>query len=114
MDPDQIRRPPAPSEPALGFPPTEVLSERRVALAVLCAATSSNVRNTPDSLLAVLKPLNVMLGHWEDFFRSQTLPAQTGPGTNLEALRQSLRNSLPISADWVMPLPQSTFRFRVR
>src|SRR5256714_3888060 len=102
----------APSEPPLGFPPVEVLAERPIDLAVLCAATSSNVSNTPDSLLAVLKPLNVMLGHWEDFFRAQTLPLRLGPGTDVEALRTSLRKSLPASTGWVMPLPQTTFRFR--
>ena len=102
----------APSEPPLGFPPTEVLAERPIDLAVLCAATSSNVRNTPDSLLVVLKPQHVLLAHWEDFFRARTLSLQLGSGTNLDALRESLRKTLPDSADWVMPLPQSTFRFR--
>jgi len=102
----------APSEPPLGFPPAALLAERPVDLAVLCAATSSNVSNTPDSLLSVLKPQHVLLGHWEDFFRSQTLPLQLSPGTDLEALQESLRKSLPPTADWVMPLPQRTFRFR--
>lgn len=102
----------APSEPPLGFPPTEVVAERRVDLAVLCAATSSNVRNTPDSLLAVLRPQYVMLAHWEDFFRPRTMPLQLGSGTDLDALRESLRKSLSDSAAWVMPLPQSRFLFR--
>ncbi|MFL5481979.1 MAG: MBL fold metallo-hydrolase [Gemmatimonadaceae bacterium] len=102
----------APSEPPLGFPPAEVLAERPIDLAVLCAATSSNVAKTPDSLLVILKPAHVMLGHWEDFFRARRLPLQLGPGTDLDALRKSLGKSLPASADWVMPLPQTTFRFR--
>jgi hypothetical protein len=102
----------APSEPPLGFPPSELLAERAVDLAVLCAATSSNVSNTPDSLLAVLKPSYVIAAHWEDFFRSQTLPIQLGPGMNFGEFRESLRKSLPKSAGWVMPLPQTTFRFR--
>lgn len=102
----------APSEPPLGFPPVDLLAERPIDLAVLCAATSSNVSNTPDSLLVVLKPLHVIVGHWEDFFRSQTLPIQLSPGTDLEAFLKSLRSSLPPSTDWVIPLPQSTFRFR--
>jgi hypothetical protein len=104
----------APSEPPLGFPPSEILTERVVDLAVLCAATSSNVSNTPDSLLAVLKPREVMVTHWEDFFRSQMLPIQLSPGTDLGEFRESLRKSLPQSAGWVMPLPQTTFRFRER
>jgi len=102
----------APSEPPLGFPPADVLAERAIDIAVLCAATSSNVSNTPDSLLAVLKPSQVIVGHWEDFFRSQTLPTQVSIATDLGAFRESLRKSLPRSAGWVMPLPRTTFRFR--
>jgi hypothetical protein len=102
----------APSEPPLGFPPDEVMAERPVDLVVLCAATSSNVSNTPDSLLKVLRPTHVMLTHWEDFFRSQTLPMQLGVATDLAALRESLRKSLTPMADWVLPLPQTTLRFR--
>jgi hypothetical protein len=102
----------APSEPPLGFPPSELLAEHAVDLAVLCAATSSNVSNTPDSLLAVLKPSHVIVAHWEDFFRSQTLPSQLSPATDFGEFRESLRKSLPRSTGWVMPLPQTTFRFR--
>ncbi|HEX6627294.1 MAG TPA: hypothetical protein VF105_05025 [Gemmatimonadaceae bacterium] len=103
----------APSEPPLGFPPTDLLAERPIDLAVLCGATSSNVSNTPDSLLTVLRPAHVMIAHWEDFFRAQTLPAQVSIGTDLDALRESLQKSLPPRADWVMPLPRTTIRFRV-
>jgi hypothetical protein len=102
----------APSEPPLGFPPTEVLAERAVDLAVLCGATSSNVSNAPDSLLKVLRPSQVIVAHWEDFFRQQTLPIQPSPGTELGELRESLTKSLPPSVPWVLPLPQTTFRFR--
>lgn len=102
----------APSEPPLGFVPDEVLAERGVDLAILCGATSSNVSNTPDSLLKVLKPSNVIVAHWEDFFQPQTLPIQPSPGTEIEDLRESLRKSLAPSAAWVMPLPQTTFRFK--
>lgn len=101
----------APSEPPLGFPSDDLLEDRRVDLAILCAATSSNVSNTPDSLLTVLKPSQVIVGHWEDFFRSQTRPIQVSPGTNLLAFIMSLNNSLR-GTRWVMPLPQTTFRFR--
>ena len=101
----------APSEPPFGFPSDDLLSERRVDLAVLCAATSSNVSNTPDSLLAVLRPSQVIVAHWEDFFQSQTRPIRPGPGTNLPALMKSLNNSLR-GARWVFPLPQTAFRFR--
>ncbi|MEA2765008.1 MAG: hypothetical protein QOK07_1412 [Gemmatimonadaceae bacterium] len=102
----------APSEPPLGFPPTDVLAERTVDLAVLCGSTSSNVSNTPDSLLKVLKPSQVIVAHWEDFFRLQTLPIQPSRGTELDELRESLTKSMGPDAPWVLPLPQTTFRFR--
>jgi hypothetical protein len=101
----------APAEPPLGFPSDDLLAERAVDLAVLCAATSSNVSNTPDSLLKVLRPREVLVAHWEDFFRSQTRPVQLSPGTNLPAFMKSLNRSLR-GTRWVMPLPQATFRFR--
>jgi hypothetical protein len=78
---------------------------------VLCAATSSYVSNTPDSLLVILRPAHVMLAHWEDFFRARRLPLQMGSATDLDALRKSLTRSLPGSADSVMPLPQTTLWF---
>jgi hypothetical protein len=102
----------APSEPPLGFPAPAVLAERPVDLVVLCAATSSNVSNAPDSLLMVLKPRHVMLGHWEDFFRPHALPAQVGIATDLEALEKSLKRSVTASQDWGMPFPGTMYRFR--
>ena len=102
----------APSEPPLGFPPQELLTEHPVDLAILCAATSSNVTATPDSLLGVLQPPSVLVTHWESFFRSQTLPEEVGRGTKVDAFLSSLNRSLPIAATWAMPRPQATFRFR--
>ena len=102
----------APSEPPLGFPPDGILSERGIDVAVLCAATSSNVSNTPDSLMSVIRPSQVIVAHWEDFFRSRVLPTRVGIGTDLEDFEESLRKSLPKSAGWVIPLPQTTFRFK--
>jgi hypothetical protein len=82
-----------------------------VDLAVLCAASSSNVKDTPDSLLKVLKPRAVIAAHWESFFRSQSLPPEVGRGTDLTTLEVSLRRSLPLGSRWVVPLPQTKFRF---
>lgn len=102
----------APSEPPLGFPPQELLTEHPVDLAILCAVISSNVTATPDRLLGVLQPPSVLVTHWESFFRSQTLPEEVGRGTNVDTFMLSLNRSLPIAATWAMPRPQATFRFR--
>jgi hypothetical protein len=102
----------APSDPPLGFPSPNVLAQRRIDLAILCAATSSNVARAPDSLLAVIKPREVLVTHWESFFRSQGEPIRIGVGTNLRDFVHSLRRSGITS--WVVPLPQTEFRFRER
>lgn len=103
----------APSEPPLGFPSAALLAQRRVDLAIICAATSSNVTATPDSLLRTLKPAAVMVTHWESFFRSQLLPQATSRATDLRLFRRSLRRSLAPDAGWIIPLPHQTVRFRV-
>jgi hypothetical protein len=101
----------APSDPPLGFLPPAMVAERPIDLAVICAATSSNVSNAPDSLLILLKPRHVMLGHWEDFFRPHALPPQVGIATNIEALEKSLKRALSPAQDWAMPFPGTTYRF---
>ena len=104
----------APSEPPLGFPSTRLLASGTVDLAILCAATSSNVSATPDSLLRVLRPSGVMVTHWESFFRSPLLAPSISRATDLREFARSLRRSLPPKAGWVMPLPRQTIRFTAR
>ena len=101
----------APSEPPLGFPSATVLAARRVDLAILCAATSSNVTRAPDSLVRVLRPAAVMVTHWESFFRSPLLAPSISRATDMRQFARSLRRSLPPHAGWVMPLPRQTIRF---
>ena len=101
----------APSAPPLGFPPIAVIKERGVDLAVLCAATSSNVPQTPDSLLKVLRPAQVIITHWESIFRSQTLPPEVSRGLHLDSFLESLKRTLDPSVAWAIPLPQTVMRF---
>jgi hypothetical protein len=101
----------APTRPPLGFPSAAVLAARGVDLAILCAATSSNVHAAPDSLLRVLKPGGVLVTHWESFFRPQFQPRTLSLVTNLRLFTRSLRRSLPPNTGWVMPLPHQTIRF---
>jgi hypothetical protein len=101
----------APSAPPLGFPPTQELRARGIDLAVLCAATSSNVPYTPDSLLMALRPANVMVTHWESFFRSQDLPPEVSRGLDLEKFLGSLRRSLDPRVPWIVARPHQVIRF---
>jgi hypothetical protein len=104
----------APSEPTLGFPSPTLLAAGTVDLAILCAATSANVKATPDSLLRILKPSGVMVTHWESFFRPALRPKRISRATDMHMFVRSLRRSLQPRAGWVMPLPGQTVRFRPR
>jgi hypothetical protein len=102
----------APSEPPLGFPSTRLLADRTVDLAILCAATSSNVKATPDSLLRILKPKGVIITHWESFFRPALRPKRLSRATDMRMFVRSLRRALQPPAGWAMPIPGQTIRFR--
>ena len=104
----------APSRPPLGFPPARLLATGTVDLAILCAATSSNVKAAPDSLLRMLKPEGVMVTHWESFFRPATRAPRLSRATDMHLFVRSLRHSLQPRTGWVMPLPGQTVRFRPR
>ncbi|HEY0529480.1 MAG TPA: hypothetical protein VGD02_11665 [Gemmatimonadaceae bacterium] len=101
----------APSQPPLGFPPISVVAERGIDLAVLCAATSSNVPYTPDSLLKALHPRAVLVTHWESFFRSQNLSPEVSRGLHLDQFLKSVTKTVGPSVPWRVPLPHAVLRF---
>lgn len=106
----------APNTPPLGFPPRSVLAEHGIDVAILCGATASNIRGAavPDSLVAYLRPRYVIVGHWESFFRPQTLPLEVGPQMRADAFLGSLTRSMPLGAGWQMPVPRRTIRVDLR
>lgn len=52
-----------------GNPPKEELRKKKVDLAILCYASTTNVDNYPKSIVKELDPAKLMIVHWEDFFR---------------------------------------------
>lgn len=102
----------APSAPPFGFPPARLIVSRAVDLAVLCAATSSYVNAAPDALVRALKPREVMVTHWESFFRSRLQPPALSHVTDLHQFSRGLRRSLGVRSSWILPLPNQTLHFR--
>jgi hypothetical protein len=104
----------APSTPPHGFPASITLAERRVDLAIVCAATSTNLRNAPDSLLKVLLPRNVMVTHWESLFRRGTLSVQFNAAWDIDTFIERVTRGLPADSRWAMPVPQTVMNFATR
>jgi ribonuclease BN (tRNA processing enzyme) len=101
----------APSTPPHGFPPSVVLRERSVDLAVICAATSTYLSGVPDSLLKILAPRNVMVTHWESLFRRGTLSVHFNAAWDIENFIERVTRGLPPGSRWAMPVPQAVTTF---
>jgi len=52
-----------------GRPPKEELQKKKVDVAVLCYASTMNVKDYPKSIVRDLNPSKLVIVHWEDFFR---------------------------------------------
>jgi hypothetical protein len=112
----------APSSPPVGIPAPEILNEKRVDLAILTVGTYSRVENAPTSAIEALKPRYALGGHWEDFFRPASEPAQPIPFTDVDTWgtrastalpsageRPMFRNGTPATERGLVPKPDDVF-----
>jgi hypothetical protein len=72
------------------------------------AASFDKVEAYPDTLLALLKPHHVVLGHWEDFFRSADNAPRIVRGTDGPSLVRRLQ--LPGAPPWSALAPGGVLR----
>ncbi len=102
----------AASTPPLGFvpdlPPNE---QKRVDLAILCVASFNQVNNYPEGVIKYIQPKNIILGHWEDFFRKQGKPVKALRATNVGNFIKRLEVVLPEDSKWFLPNPFVLMRF---
>jgi hypothetical protein len=94
----------AASKPPNGFVPPEVLAERSVDLAILCPPGFEQVDDYPEGILANVRPLYALLGHWEDFFRPQS-DLRVVPTLDLPKFVQRLSASGVPDLAWSIPEP---------
>lgn len=97
------------STPPMGFPPTEVLKEKPVDVAILCVASFQYVHQYPEGIVNKLKPKLLILSHWENFFQPhKTLEKTvlTVPFTNINLFLERLDCELKkqdIKSKYIMP-----------
>jgi hypothetical protein len=99
-------------QPPLGFAPDTLIRERPVDAAVFVPATFDQVEWHPEALVENLHPRWVLLGHWEDFFRSPSEPTRSIRLTDIGHFRGRLERVFS-GPSW-LPEIGTEFRFPVR
>ena len=97
--------------PPRGFAPEVLIAQRPVDVAILVPATFDQVEWHPEAFVQNLKPRWVLLGHWEDFFRSPDEPTRAIFLTDQGHFIDRLRNVH--SGGWWLPELWTRFRFPV-
>ena len=104
----------AASTPPLGFvPELPAHEQKRVDLAILCVASFTQVNDYPEGIIKDIQPKNIILGHWEDFFRNQKRPVRVLRTTNVHDFVKRLESVIPGDSQWFMPMPFTQMRFPV-
>jgi hypothetical protein len=103
----------AASTPPAGFPPSPIeMDGIPLDLAILCAPGYEQVDDYPEEILEHLNPRHVLVGHWEDFFRSREENLSGVPSTDLEGFLRRMEAGLPDGAQWSIPEPGAVVRVR--
>jgi L-ascorbate metabolism protein UlaG (beta-lactamase superfamily) len=95
----------------LGLAPESVIRERPVDVAVLVPATFDQVEWHPEAFVENLRPRWVLLGHWEDFFRSPSQPTRSILLTDIQHFRNRLERVFS-GPSW-LPEVGTEFRFPI-
>lgn len=102
------------TSPTRGYVHPELLAERTVDLALLCAGAFNQVSDNPGGILRNAQPRYVLFGHWDDFFRPQSEPFHVLPGHDFTSLADRMRASpgLPsLAGRFWFPAPGASFVF---
>lgn len=99
---DAAATPPAVQRAAASWGPTTA-----PAVVIMSAANFDQVPDYPGSLIAALQPAHVLLGHWEDFFRSPEQPPRVVRGIEAPELVRRLTHA---GQPWSALEPGATLR----
>lgn len=87
--------------------------ERQVDLAILCVAAFNQVKGYPEGIIKQTRAKNLILGHWEDFFRGQERPVKILRGLNMNKFLNRLDAVRASDSQRYIPLPFTQMRFVV-
>jgi hypothetical protein len=92
------------------LPPLAPADQRAVDVSIICAGNFGNVADYPTAVLRNLAPKRVIVGHWEDFFRTSYPPFKGISFTDTQKLEMRLRAA--VGDRWVTPEPGARMVFR--
>ncbi|MCH7520955.1 MAG: MBL fold metallo-hydrolase, partial [Candidatus Marinimicrobia bacterium] len=97
----------------MGFPPHFAAEDAHpIDLAILCVGSGQVTEGYPETFMAAFKPRHVILGHWEDFFRSAVKRPRRLRSSHIKAFIAEVELDLPPGGDWLLPKPGALYRYR--
>jgi L-ascorbate metabolism protein UlaG (beta-lactamase superfamily) len=102
----------APTPPTIGEVAPDLLAEKPVDVAILCAGNFLDVED-PGHIVRNTRPHTVVLGHWENFFMPQRDDPPKIPGSNVKKILEMVRSSSEPGTRVILPNPQAMFVFPV-
>ena len=92
------------TSPTYGYVPDDLVTDKAVDVALLCAAGFDWVKDNPARIMKNSKPRYVIYGHWESFFKPQTSRPLETLGyfdyADLVARMEALAKPPPIGISW--------------
>ncbi|UCD36710.1 MAG: MBL fold metallo-hydrolase [Fidelibacterota bacterium] len=97
----------------LGAPPSLAPPEiHRLDLAIVAVGSWFQLPDYPGKLLRNHQPRNIILAHWEGFFRSPLKAPKPIPySARLRSFIPYIEENLPEDADWLLPRPGAVYTF---
>jgi L-ascorbate metabolism protein UlaG (beta-lactamase superfamily) len=102
----------------LGYPPSAILAQKQIDVAILCVASFAYTTRHPEAILERLKPRFILLSHWENFFKPHQIidnrPLSV-PFTNVEKFLQKIQtiaDNAPQKPAWLLPNLQTLIEFK--
>jgi ribonuclease BN (tRNA processing enzyme) len=100
----------AASSPLKGFPPEGICN---IDLAILCAASYHEVTDYPGRFLEKVKLDHIIIGHWENFFRSYSKPPRSVPFTNVKKFIKIVNANKQAHTTCHLPKPGTCLTYRI-
>lgn len=95
--------------PPYGFAPDTLVAERPVDVAIFVPATFDQVDWHPEAFVENLRPMRVLLGHWEDFFTPLDEPTRSVFVSDIGHFEDRLERVF--DGEWWRPEIGTEFRF---